>query len=124
MGDFRYREKSRRSAIRVWEFKPIVLVEQGVRQYNGVKALRLARNGSVVAQPAGVGGVRHDQQRMAKHGFSDIIRMINQTIGEITTNNDPYFELKKESNQLALNLYPQLREIVARASDPLRLFGC
>jgi damage-control phosphatase, subfamily I len=38
---------------------------------------------------------------------------------ELTGNADPYGELKREQNELALELEPELRELVAQSTDPL-----
>lgn len=38
---------------------------------------------------------------------------------EFINNSDPYYEAKKSSNKLALELYPKLKEKVSRASDAL-----
>jgi len=36
-----------------------------------------------------------------------------------TANHDPYAEIKRESNQLALSLYPKLKNIIETSLDPL-----
>ncbi len=46
-------------------------------------------------------------------------RIIHRYIKEITGNVDPYRKLKMEYNELALNMLPQLREIVNEADDKL-----
>jgi hypothetical protein len=42
-----------------------------------------------------------------------------QAAAELTGNSDPYRELKHEQNALALELEPELRELVAQSEDPL-----
>ena len=49
----------------------------------------------------------------------EIARKVYQVVYDITGNRDPYFEAKKQSNRLALSLYPKLKEIVANSDDPL-----
>ena len=44
---------------------------------------------------------------------------IHRIIREITDSSDPYHEVKQESNDHALSLYPQMREIVETSTDPL-----
>ncbi|MFH1046471.1 MAG: ARMT1-like domain-containing protein, partial [Candidatus Omnitrophota bacterium] len=44
-----------------------------------------------------------------------LYRLVRKTTG----NNDPFKEIKKKSNALALALYPRLKEKVQKAKDPL-----
>ena len=44
---------------------------------------------------------------------------IHRIIREITDSSDPYHEVKRESNNHALSLYPQLRAMVETSTDPL-----
>ncbi len=50
---------------------------------------------------------------------SDIAYKVHKTVRDITGVNDPYKEVKKESNSRALKLYPRLKEIVENSGDPL-----
>ena len=43
---------------------------------------------------------------------------IHRLIRTLTKQSDPYRDLKRRHNRLALDLYPQLRERVQRASNP------
>lgn len=45
--------------------------------------------------------------------------LIYQKVREITGNNDPYKELKDESTQKALTLYPSLKKQIERSNDKL-----
>ena len=45
---------------------------------------------------------------------------INRMIREITGRTDPFTEEKRQSNRLALNAVPGVRELIARSEDPLR----
>ena len=44
---------------------------------------------------------------------------VHNIIREITNNADPYKKVKDESNKMAANLYPGLKEIVNKSDDPL-----
>ncbi len=44
---------------------------------------------------------------------------INRMIREITGRTDPFAEEKRQSNRLALNAVPGVRELIARSEDPL-----
>lgn len=46
-------------------------------------------------------------------------RQIHRYIRKITNNADPYLQLKNRFNKLALQLYPELREQIQTAKDPL-----
>lgn len=45
--------------------------------------------------------------------------LIYETIARLSGCSDPFLDLKKTSNQLATALLPQLREMLAKAKDPL-----
>ena len=45
---------------------------------------------------------------------------IHRLIRELVGSNDPYYWAKKHFNNLALSLYPELREKVIRSKDPLQ----
>ncbi len=47
--------------------------------------------------------------------------LAQRVVREITDCHDPYSTIKEESNAQALRLYPQLKEIVAVAEDPLQI---
>lgn len=42
-----------------------------------------------------------------------------RVVREVTGVEDPYYELKRKYNRIALELYPRLKEIVASSEDPL-----
>ncbi|MFP3903420.1 MAG: damage-control phosphatase ARMT1 family protein [Armatimonadota bacterium] len=44
---------------------------------------------------------------------------VHGIVGDITGEADPYLDLKRQSNEQALEMYPYLREIVSGADDPL-----
>lgn len=44
-------------------------------------------------------------------------RIVYQLVGNLTKNNDPFKEIKKNSNEFALNLYPELKKKIARSED-------
>ncbi len=46
-------------------------------------------------------------------------RDVYNIISRITGVEDPYYEIKKESNRMALKLYPELKKRVKAAQDPL-----
>jgi len=48
-----------------------------------------------------------------------IAQIVYRTIKTITGNEDPYQEIKKKQNELVLRLYPELKEMVQCAGDPL-----
>jgi hypothetical protein len=49
----------------------------------------------------------------------EIAQIVYSMIKEITKNGDPYREAKKGQNELALKLYPEFKEMIARSEDPL-----
>jgi len=44
-------------------------------------------------------------------------RIVYQLVNKLTGNEDPYREIKKDSNQLILNLYPKLKMMVENSQD-------
>ena len=44
-------------------------------------------------------------------------RIIYQSVNKLTGNEDPFREIKKDSNQLILNLYPKLKMMVENSKD-------
>jgi len=46
---------------------------------------------------------------------------IHRLIRELTGNADPYREVKERTNRLALDLYPEIRERVREAADPVEM---
>ena len=44
---------------------------------------------------------------------------IHRLIRKLTSNSDPYKKIKKDSQRMALDMYPDLKEEVKRAEDPL-----
>jgi len=46
---------------------------------------------------------------------------IHRLIRELTGNPDPYRDVKERTNRLALDLYPEIRERVREAADPLEM---
>ncbi|MCK5093341.1 MAG: DUF89 family protein [Spirochaetes bacterium] len=49
----------------------------------------------------------------------DIVKYISALITEIIGNNDPYKDIKKKSNDIALSFYPLFKEMIHGAEDPL-----
>jgi len=49
----------------------------------------------------------------------EIASVVHRMVKDVTGNPDPYKEVKKRHNQLALNLYPRIKEIVAQSDDRL-----
>ncbi|MDD3846221.1 MAG: ARMT1-like domain-containing protein [Syntrophorhabdaceae bacterium] len=47
-------------------------------------------------------------------------QMIHRKLRELTGNSDPYRDAKNRHNRLALQLLPQLKEIVRKSPDPLK----
>jgi len=50
----------------------------------------------------------------------ELAHQIHSIVKRITNENDPYKEVKKESNDLVLKIYPELKEKVKKSRDPLR----
>jgi hypothetical protein len=50
----------------------------------------------------------------------ELAHKIHGIVRKITKENDPYKGVKRESNDLVLKLYPELKEKVNQSSDPLR----
>ena len=50
----------------------------------------------------------------------EMAREVHKLIRSLTKENDPYKEVKKESNDLVLKMYPRCKGIVERSKDPLR----
>jgi len=48
-------------------------------------------------------------------------RIIHRIVRQLTESTDPYKEIKKHHNKTALKLYPELKERIAKAKDPLLL---
>jgi uncharacterized protein with ATP-grasp and redox domains len=46
---------------------------------------------------------------------------IHRLIRKLTSNSDPYGKIKKDSQRMALDMYPHLKEEVKKAKDPLAL---
>ena len=49
----------------------------------------------------------------------EIAQVVHGLVKEITANPDPYREIKKRQNQIALELYAQLKEMVGKSDDQL-----
>ncbi len=49
-----------------------------------------------------------------------IAQIVHSLVKEVTGNPDPYREIKKKHNQIILDLYPRIREIVSESDDRLR----
>lgn len=49
----------------------------------------------------------------------EVAQQVYRIVTDITGNADPYFEEKRRANQLALSLYPQLKQVITNADDPL-----
>jgi uncharacterized protein with ATP-grasp and redox domains len=50
----------------------------------------------------------------------ELAHQVHSIVKRITNENDPYKEVKKESNDLVLKIYPELKEKVKKSRDPLR----
>ena len=51
---------------------------------------------------------------------SEIAHEIHRIVRVLTNENDPYKKVKRESNNLVLKMYPNLKKQVEESSDPLR----
>jgi hypothetical protein len=49
----------------------------------------------------------------------EMSQYVYQLVSQITGNNDPYHQVKVQSNKLALSFYPQLKEIISDSEEPL-----
>jgi len=50
----------------------------------------------------------------------ELAHQVHSIVKRITKENDPYKEVKRESNDLVLKIYPELKETVKKSRDPLR----
>jgi len=50
----------------------------------------------------------------------ELAHQIHSIVKRITNENDPYKKVKRESNDLVLKMYPELKETVNKSRDPLR----
>ena len=50
----------------------------------------------------------------------ELAHQIHSIVKRITNENDPYKKVKKESNDLVLKIYPELKQKVKKSRDPLR----
>ncbi|MHC3129900.1 MAG: DUF89 family protein [Candidatus Bathyarchaeota archaeon] len=50
----------------------------------------------------------------------ELAHQIHSIVKRITNENDPYKKVKKESNDLVLKMYPELKQKVKKSRDPLR----
>jgi uncharacterized protein with ATP-grasp and redox domains len=50
----------------------------------------------------------------------ELAHQIHSIVKRITKENDPYKEVKKESNDLVLKMYPELKEKLKKSREPLR----
>lgn len=50
----------------------------------------------------------------------ELAHQVHSIVKRITNENDPYKEVKKESNDLVLKMYPELKEKAKKSRDPLR----
>jgi len=50
----------------------------------------------------------------------ELAHQIHSIVKRITNENDPYKEVKRESNDLVLKMYPELKEKVKKSREPLR----
>jgi len=83
-----------------------------------LEAVRLASQDLSIQEKA----IRVILQKLSKISWNTspphIGREIHTLIKEVTGNPDPYLPLKKQFNQLAINLYPMLEKKVKTANDP------
>ena len=50
----------------------------------------------------------------------ELAHEVHKIVREITKEKDPYKKIKKESNDLALKMYPSLKSKIEESADPLR----
>jgi len=50
----------------------------------------------------------------------ELAHQVHSIVKRITNENDPYKKVKRESNDLVLKMYPELKETVNKSRDPLR----
>ena len=50
----------------------------------------------------------------------ELAHQIHSIVKRITNENDPYKKVKRESNDLVLKMYPELKQKVNKSRDPLR----
>jgi len=50
----------------------------------------------------------------------ELAHQIHSIVKRITNENDPYKEVKRESNDLVLKIYPELKQKVKKSRDPIR----
>jgi uncharacterized protein with ATP-grasp and redox domains len=50
----------------------------------------------------------------------ELAHQVHSVVRKITKENDPYKGVKRESNDLVLKMYPELKEMVKKSRDPLR----
>jgi uncharacterized protein with ATP-grasp and redox domains len=50
----------------------------------------------------------------------ELAHQVHSIVKRITNEKDPYKEVKRESNDLVLKMYPELKETVNKSRDPLR----
>jgi uncharacterized protein with ATP-grasp and redox domains len=50
----------------------------------------------------------------------ELAHKIHSIVKRVTNENDPYKDVKRESNDLVLRMYPELKETVKSSRDPLR----
>ncbi|MCU0643932.1 MAG: ARMT1-like domain-containing protein [bacterium] len=80
------------------------------------------------------GLVTKEQQEQSMRALLDYLSKINydqsppklgremhRIIRAVLNNPDPYYEIKKQFNQLLLNYYPDLKKLVAEADDPFQM---
>lgn len=49
----------------------------------------------------------------------EIAQHVYAIVADITGNKDPYYEAKRQANQLTLSLYPHFKKVVTNSTDPL-----
>ncbi len=50
----------------------------------------------------------------------ELAHRVHSIVKRVTKENDPYKDVKRESNDLILRMYPELKETVKNSNDPLR----
>ena len=50
----------------------------------------------------------------------ELAHKVHSIVKKITNKNDPYKEVKKESNDLVLKIYPELKDMVKSSNNPLK----
>jgi uncharacterized protein with ATP-grasp and redox domains len=84
-----------------------------------IRTARLATNDKDLVKKATREATRHLLHIDLNNPPAQIGAQIHRLIKEITANDDPFINIKRESTRQALAFYPRLKEMVAGAVDPM-----